>query len=438
MAVGLYLQVSNGATSFERAFMRLPVMIGRSTKAARCVVQNPQVSKLHACLDIQEGTIRVRDVGSTNGTYVLGRRLAPNRWVRAGAVEEPLELKIGDCRITASVYRDDTTDLGASSLAELADEIPNPSPEKLDAPVRVATPAHLVPEQPSARVDSVAASKTFEIRGPALRLALGYANAMSGMDTFYGALGKELDAAPPEARAPICRDLVSAHASLADDPQAREVLECYGWCASSSQATVASLGGAALAAMQELASRYVGAGRTLATPAEVSSFKDKLRATLDEFLLAYPALVEGKSRFEQQLAIQPEPSAALPSSPAQLAAVLLDWLGSNDSVHQRLRATFAELMMHEVALLNGFQSGVAALLTELSPTRIEKAAGANRRGLFSRADPWTLYKRRHSDLADEENERFRLLFGPEFVEEYRQFTREAQGPKTLGPPPGMR
>jgi type VI secretion system protein ImpI len=411
--------------------MRLPVMIGRSSKAARCIIQNPQVSKLHASIDIQDGTIRVRDVGSTNGTYVRGRRLTPNRWVRAGAVEEPVELRIGDCRITASVYRDDTTDLGASSLAELADEIPNPPPGELGARVHVAPPALLAPEQPSARVEALAASGTFEMRGPALRLALGYANASSGMAAFYDALGKELDAAPPEARVPICQHLVKTHASLADDPQAREVLGRYGWRASSSQATVTSLGGAALAAMQELASRYVGPGRTLATPAEVSAFKDNLRATLDEFLLAYPALVEGKSRFEQQLAIQSEPSAALPSSPAQLAATLLDWVGS-DAVHQRLRIGFAELMMHDVALLNGFQSGVKALLTELSPTRIEKAAAADRRGLFSRADPWTVYKRRYGDLADEENERFRLLFGPEFVKEYRQSTRETSGLEQTG------
>jgi predicted component of type VI protein secretion system len=82
-------------------------------------------------------------------------------------------------------------------------------------------------------------------------------------------------------------------------------------------------------------------------------------------------------------------------------------------------------MMHEVALLNGVQSGVKALLMELSPIRIEKAAAMDRHSIFSRVDPWAVYKRRHSDLADEEGERFRLLFGPEFVEEYRQFARES-------------
>jgi predicted component of type VI protein secretion system len=179
--------------------------------------------------------------------------------------------------------------------------------------------------------------------------------------------------------------------------------------------------------MQELAGWYVGRNRALTTPAEVALFKDNLRATLDEFLLGYPALVEGMGRFEQQMDIQSEQAPALPSSPAELAAKLLDWEGNSHKVRQRLHASFAELMMHEVALLNGLMSGVKALLTELSPTRIEKAAAGTCHGLFGRPDPWAVYKLRHSDLADEENERFRLLFGPEFVEEYRQFTREGSG-----------
>jgi hypothetical protein len=57
------------------------------------------------------------------------------------------------------------------------------------------------------------------------------------------------------------------------------------------------------------------------------------------------------------LAIQADPCPALPSSPVQLGAALLDWADNEDGVHQRLRASLAELMMHEVALLNGVQSG---------------------------------------------------------------------------------
>ena len=59
------------------------------------------------------------------------------------------------------------------------------------------------------------------------------------------------------------------------------------------------------------------------------------------------------------------------------------------------------------------------------------------------ANPWAVYKRRHSDLSDEENERFRILFGADFVNEYRQFASEARAVPAstrsmLGPGPSCR
>ncbi len=229
---------------------------------------------------------------------------------------------------------------------------------------------------------------------------------------------------------------MGAQPGVAADPLAREVLERFGWRASSdAPLTETSPGEVALAAMQELARRYVGGDRRLTTPAEVVWFKDNLRATLDELLLGHRALVDGMSRFEEHMDIQSQRGEPLPSSPVELASRLLDWTGSSDLLRQGLRASFAELVMHEVALLNGLMSGVQALLTDLSPARIEKAAVERRRGVFGRADPWTAYKRRHSDLADEESARFRVLFGPEFVEEYRQFTREASRLEAPGPSP---
>lgn len=416
MEAGLRVRVSNGRTSFERTFTRPPVMIGRDAGAAQCVIDDARISKLHTCLDIQDGWIRVRDVGSMNGTYVGGQRLAPNCWVRPGAVGEPVELTISGYQIIASLYDDAAEAPAPASLAELASEMPG-----------YGSTGSVGLERPQA---SDAAIGTFEMRGPIVRLAPKFASAMSSMATFCDALTKELDAAPADSRPHVCYALVKAFTNLAEEPRARAVLLSYGWRTPSQPPppVETSLGQAALAAMQELAGWYVGRERSLRTPAEVTSFKDKLRATLDEFLLGFPALVESMSRFEQQMAIQAEGAAPARSSPAELAASLLDWVGNSDRARQRLRASFAELMMHEVALLNGVMTGVKAILTELSPAQIEKAAEGSRHGLFGRTDPWTAYKRRHSDLADEENERFRLLFGPEFVEEYRQFTHEASGP----------
>jgi len=55
------------------------ITVGRSRRAT--VVLNDQfVSSLHLALRLNErGEVTVRDLGSTNGTYLQGRRLAPNQ-----------------------------------------------------------------------------------------------------------------------------------------------------------------------------------------------------------------------------------------------------------------------------------------------------------------------------------------------------------------------
>jgi predicted component of type VI protein secretion system len=84
--------------------------------------------------------------------------------------------------------------------------------------------------------------------------------------------------------------------------------------------------------------------------------------------------------------------------------------------------------MHQVALLHGVMRGVKALLTELAPATIESIARERKKGIlpFGGPDPWAIYKERHADFSDEENERFRVMFGADFAEEYRLLTGEAR------------
>ena len=91
-------------------------------------------------------------------------------------------------------------------------------------------------------------------------------------------------------------------------------------------------------------------------------------------------------------------------------------------------------MLHQVGMLNGIMRGVSVLLTELSPTTIDKAwqMRNGRRGAIARffgrrnkeREMLAIWAERHSDLADEENETFRLLFGPEFQREYKLLAQE--------------
>jgi predicted component of type VI protein secretion system len=186
-----------------------------------------------------------------------------------------------------------------------------------------------------------------------------------------------------------------------------------------------SLASTAFEQMQELARWYLGPGRALVTQADVLAFKEHQRRALDEMIVGFTKLVGGLEQFEQELALRG--SGPAHRSPEDLVRDLLDWSRPQDDALQSVRAGFADLMMHQVALMHGVMRGVQAILAELSPAAIE-AAARERRGkkLFGRLDLWGVYRERHADFADEEGERFRVLFGAQFAEEYRALARETR------------
>jgi len=58
-------------------------IIGRS-RSNGCVLSDPTVSRAHAVVSYRDGTWSLRDLGSTNGTYVNGRRITDETEVRPG------------------------------------------------------------------------------------------------------------------------------------------------------------------------------------------------------------------------------------------------------------------------------------------------------------------------------------------------------------------
>lgn len=60
-----------------------PLVLGRSPEAD-VVLEDPYASDFHARLVFQAGEVRVQDLGSTNGTFVNGERLAAPTSLRRG------------------------------------------------------------------------------------------------------------------------------------------------------------------------------------------------------------------------------------------------------------------------------------------------------------------------------------------------------------------
>jgi pSer/pThr/pTyr-binding forkhead associated (FHA) protein len=79
------LTVDGRAVEFELSEGRPPQVIGRSSEAD-IPLADPEASRRHAALQAAAGALYVTDLGSRNGTFLNGKRLA----------DEGIELKVGD------------------------------------------------------------------------------------------------------------------------------------------------------------------------------------------------------------------------------------------------------------------------------------------------------------------------------------------------------
>jgi ABC transport system ATP-binding/permease protein len=66
---------NGGATVRERVPLDRSLTVGRQAMPGQVVLDHPNVSRRHAAFEIVDGTIVLRDLGGTNGTYVNGERL---------------------------------------------------------------------------------------------------------------------------------------------------------------------------------------------------------------------------------------------------------------------------------------------------------------------------------------------------------------------------
>jgi pSer/pThr/pTyr-binding forkhead associated (FHA) protein len=90
------------------------LVVGRSSYCS-LVLEHPSVSRVHAAIRLSNGRIEISDLGSSNGTYVRGRRIR-----EATTLEPGDELRIGSQPIEIEVVRNreaaDTSRRGLESF----------------------------------------------------------------------------------------------------------------------------------------------------------------------------------------------------------------------------------------------------------------------------------------------------------------------------------
>ncbi|HSC89199.1 MAG TPA: type VI secretion system-associated FHA domain protein, partial [Polyangiaceae bacterium] len=204
----------------------------------------------------------------------------------------------------------------------------------------------------------------------------------------------------------------------------------------------------ALEGLRELSSAFVQGAPPPESPDDLVKFLTRVRDVLDLFFRSFLPLRDGQRQFRQELGIAASQISSgagtveYAKSSQELSTAVLAPGQSGDAL-AHVESTFADLMIHQVAMMNGVMTGVKNLLGELSPDAIRHATEQlGSRGTMSfgfggagAKQWWQVYERRYGDLVEEEKQIFQLLFGKQFSTAYSQAASDstAEGPRgTIG------
>jgi type VI secretion system protein ImpI len=416
VAQGLILTIRDqtAGTRARRGFVHLPVRVGRNL-LNDCRVDEPFVSQFHLVLELHEGELRLRDLGSRNGTWIGDSKAPPN---------EPVAIPPdGSFRIHSLVFRPLLID-AAVVLADAPGDAPK-LPRTLAQTVVLDQPA--AAQEVVRKPEAATARLCEQHEQSARRLGTALATEFAGLDA-----GERLAyLAWLRANHPTALALV----------ELRGAAEGVGVPASALDPDGHTL---VKRAVDEFARTYFPDAPDFGHGEESVLFLDRLKAALDVFLKCFVPLRDGYHRFETELDIRRstgrDPDAVRTAqSPEELGRALLDWHGDSDGAPHQVEEVFADLMIHQVAMLGGVMRGVKSLLRELSPAEVSRALEERRAkgtagllwGPLRERALWKIFQVRHSDLAEEEKRTFSLIFGAQFARTYAQFIEENSEPEGL-------
>jgi type VI secretion system protein ImpI len=454
----------------ERTFDRSPVRIGRSS-LNELQIQAAFVSQYHAVIEFDGTRLQLRDLGSTNGTTLRASgRMPPNTAI--DLTQQNYEFAIVSLWFQLFLVNDvapataEKKKREGTILSMDVNEL-----QKMMAGVggpNAAAPGLVGPDRS---------------REQLARLQPAYDEYRASWGKLYRELFTVTNSLDPASRSRMLQQMLADMAPVRNEGDFQRLASQFGVpVAPVAGAQPAIVGGTreeavALQALRDLAASFVPARGPLERVVDVVAFAQKMQDVLDVFFKCFLPLRDGHKQFQTQMDIkktrspkeQMNAARAVETArePRELAARVLDWADPSNEGSRAIESTFSEVMVHQVAMLNGVMRGVRSLLAKLAPASIESELGNPRRrtamgsqlGPFRYKTLWELYAEIYGDFAEDEKQAFMLIFGPEFVHAYTELSGDApagpggpqaphafgqnagqQGPQHAFPqaPPGMR
>jgi type VI secretion system protein ImpI len=411
MAVAFRVQYGSSSANIqgERVVTQLPIRFGRNA-LNQCQIVHGYISDFHAIVELLDNTLCVRDLNSKNGVYLpSGQRIAPNAPAPFDTTGECSFVLGGHVRVKVTPFAQEV-ELGRR-MSEANGSVLGNRQLMQSGPIRSSDPAF--PRTPAPPHPG----NSFVSPPPAL-----------------DASGVQPGAAPYLSALPSVQ--VSSVESPGYPAQGAQVPGQAPRFSPGTQQLTVSVESMAVLGLKELASSLVP-GVPLRTTGDVARLLTKLHDTVEMFCKCFVPMREGYAQFMSSMDLQRAASqrslnrsrSALrleqARDPATVAAALLDWRTQDCDAPQVVEEIFADLMMHQLALVDGIMRGVHALLDELSPERIEHLMSEQGPGgvsamLGRHRALWQTFEAHHEELKNE-TRLFEVVFGADFAESYREY-----------------
>lgn len=448
--MALLARIEDDAGGVRRiGFASSPVRIGRN-RLNEIYLENPAVSQWHALIrfDERQGQVTLMDLGSTNGTRLNGRPLPPRF---ATVVTQQDQVNVGPVRLnvfiaaippelleTGQPSSFDTRELGGKATVFLdgGEDAPTQffSPSAPGAEPGALSAQATVIMQPGMQLDMPGAPRPAPgprpedlqaVQSAVARTRPAYDDYRQAWREVHRQLQGRLKEAPPHLRQQIAYTLKNELPQIAKEPDFHDLVQEFnlGPGLDTDVDTTDWLHRLKYGAKSQVPKERLNPRLAM----------ERVGALLETFAESFISLRRGYEQFGEDMALrvvhEQTPLTAARDHQGVLQ-VLLNWNADGSRSVEELKRAFADLAMHQVALLHGTVEGVRHLLHDIDPESLETGkstalAQANLSGatgpLFKNRRLWKIYMKVHKVLVEED--RFsREVFGRPFARAYFDMT----------------
>lgn len=379
-----------------------PARVGRHA-LSDVLIHERSVSVHHGQFTFDAVNVWYADTGSGNGSKLDGGPVPPHTFI---PISPGQELDIGP--VTLRVFRDGESRFPRRHALEsqLADEAVT---MMTSIDVAEGASGDTNEEWPSLGSTAIAGNAIQQLQH--LRVAL---DAISpGRNSYVESVREQLDALPQATRGPVFGQLTREFPELLHMP------EFDGYLPSNTRSAPGATPSEWL--HHVTGQRTVGAQGEPVLDARVLA---RTELVLRTFVEALVAMRTSQADAARELGVTPAASA-LPSDARDVLAFLFDFKANGEERVTQLVREFAMLALHPRALMTAMQEGAAALVDELSPSRmlqLEEAARRERRSAFdflptSPGRLWEVFEAAH-ERTREASRLQALVFGARFGRAY--------------------